>query len=359
VKMETGQSSEVELTMAESLIERLGSPVSSRALLHFMRGEALHHASKLEAAMFEYDQALALAERGFVGSQHMRAGVLVVRAVVQESLGQYEGGGNDLRTALALGLDPDDVNALDALFNLGVHELESAHHDRAKELLVRAIAGYERVYGPRYSSIGHGRLALAQIAIAHEQDAEAERLIVQARELLDTLPGEQAYGLDAHAGLWFARGRVDEAIKLLTHAVEIGVDDTAYLAYLRSRLGSALTEDKQYEQALVQLDQAIVALDGDEPQLDIVPPLTDRGIVWRNLGDLDRSLESLERAVELTPKACPRSLLAARARVELALTLDALGRHEQARETALAAREWLAEMPHEQEILIPIDPLLK
>jgi tetratricopeptide (TPR) repeat protein len=180
-----------------------------------------------------------------------------------------------------------------------------------------------------------------------------------AREVLDAYQDERVYALDAHAALLLSRGRVDEAIGLLTRAVGGDVDDTAYLAYLRSRLGKALTYGAQYEQALVHLDQAIAALDGDPPQADIVGPLTDRGTVWRNLGRLDRSLESLERAVELTPATCDRPLLAAQARVELALTLDALGKHEQARETAREAYALLSNTPDARAALTePVESLL-
>lgn len=359
VKMETGQDSEVELTMAESLVERLGAPPPKQALLHFMRGDALRRASKSSEALAEYDRAVALAERGFVGSQHMLAGLLAVRSIVLESLGRYDEGGKDLHTALALGLNPDDVNILDARFNLGVHELENGHYDRAETLLLGAIEGYERVYGPRYSDIGHGRLALAQISIALGQHDEAERQILRARELLDTQKSGQAYALDAHAGLMLARGRVDEAIEILSGAVELRIDDSAYLAYLRARLGRALVEDEQYERALVQLDQAIVALDSDPGQIDIVRPLIDRGIAWRNLGQLDRSLESLERAVELSPETSGLPWMAALARAQLALTLEALGNLERARATAREAHELIADMPDEREILIPIESLLK
>jgi serine/threonine protein kinase/tetratricopeptide (TPR) repeat protein len=352
VKMETGQNPEVELTMAESLVERLGSPLPKQALLYFVRGDAMRRASKLPEALREYDQTVQLAERGFVGSEHMLAGVLVVRSMVLESLGRYPEGRADLDRALALGLDPDDVNGLDALFNLGVDELNATRYDDAEKLLLQALEGYERVYGPRYPHIGHGRLALARLAMARGQDDEAERQMLLAREVLEAYQDERVYALDAHAALLLSRGRVDEAIGLLTRAVDADVDDTAYLAYLRSRLGRALVDGAQYEQALVHLDQAIVALDGDPPQIDIVAPLTDRGIVWRNLGRLDRSLESLERAVELTPATGDQPLLAAQARVELALTL------EQARETARAAYALLANTPDERATLTPVEALL-
>jgi serine/threonine protein kinase/tetratricopeptide (TPR) repeat protein len=357
VKMVTGQNCEVELAMADSLGERLGASLSRQALLHFLHGDALRHASKPTAALDHYDQAVALAERDFVGSEHMLAGVLVVRSVVLESLGRYEEGGKDLHAALALGLDPDDVNALDALFNLAVHELESGRYDRAEALFLRALEGYERVYGSRYSGVGHGRLALANIAIAREQYDEAERHILRAREVLAAYPDDHAYALDAHAALLLMRERVDEGIEMLMRAIDV-VDDPAYLAYLHARLGRALIESQQYERALAQLDQAIVALDGDPPQIDIVTPLLDRGGVWRTLGRLDRSLESLERAVELTPKTCGLPLLAAQARVELALTLNALGDHEPARAAALEARDFLIDMPDQQETLNPIESLL-
>jgi tetratricopeptide (TPR) repeat protein len=278
--------------------------------------------------------------------------------MVLESLGRYVEGGKDLHAALALGLDPDDVNALDALFNLGVHELESAHYDRAEDLLMRALEGYERVYGPRYSGIGHAQLALANIAITREQYDEAERHILRARELLGAIPDEHAYALDAHAGLLLMRGRVDDAVEILTRAVDV-VEDPAYLAYLRARLGRALSEGRQYEPALVQLDQAIVALDGVPPQIDIVTPLTDRGMALRLLGRLDRSLESLERAVALTPETCGLPVLAGLARAELALTLAALGKHERAREAALEAHEFLADMPDQRKTLAPLESLLK
>jgi tetratricopeptide (TPR) repeat protein len=284
--------------------------------------------------------------------------VLVARAVTQESLGHYDEGDDDLTRALTLGLDPDDVNALDAVFNLGVHDLEARKYDRAEKLLLQAIEGYERVYGSRYPYIGHGQLALTRIAIARKQYDEAERHVLLAREVLDKHPDEYVYALDGHAALLLMLGRVDEAIELLTRAVDSGVDDPAYLAYLRSRLGGALAQGKHYEQALVQLDQAITALDGDPPQIDIVSPLIDRGSVWRELGHLDRSLASLERAVALTPETCGRPSEAAAARVELALTFDALGQSEQAGQAARQAHALLAKMPDEWVMLAPIESLL-
>jgi serine/threonine protein kinase/tetratricopeptide (TPR) repeat protein len=358
VKTETGQSSEVELTMAEPLVERIGSPAPKRTLLYAVRGEALRRTSKANEALDEYNRAIDLAERGFVGSEHMLADLLVQRSMVLESIGRGDEGRADLDRALTLGLNPDDVNGLDALFNFGVHEIDAKNNDRAEQLLLQALEGYERVYGPRYPYIGHARLALARIALARGQDEEAELQVLRAREVLDAYRDERVYALDAHAALLLSRGRVEEAIGLLTRAVDGDVDDTAYLAYLRSRLGRALCDGRQYEQALVHLDQAIEALDGDPPQIDIVAPLTDRGTVWRNLGHLDRSLESLMRAVELTPITCDQPLLAAEARVELALTLDALGQHEEAREAAHAAYELLDKLPDERATLSPVESLL-
>jgi serine/threonine protein kinase/tetratricopeptide (TPR) repeat protein len=355
VEMEIGQDPAVELEMADTLVERLGEPAPKRALMHFAYGDALRLAAEPSEARDQYDRAIELIEReNFVGNEHLLASALVVRAVVGQALGDREQAVEDLERAVLL----DPVHALHATFNLAVHELEARNLDRAEVLLLQALAGYERVYGPRYPQIGHGQLALAQIAIARGRFGEAEQLMASAAEVLAESEADLAHVLDAHASLHLQRGRVDEAIRMLERAVDASRGEPINQAYLRSRLGRALAEGGQYEQALAQLDQAIVALDGDPPKIDIVGALVDRGNILRDLGRLDRAIESLERAVELTPMTGGLPLQGAQARVGLALTLDALGRESQARDVALQAQTLVANTPDERETLAPILEML-
>jgi tetratricopeptide (TPR) repeat protein/predicted Ser/Thr protein kinase len=346
------ENSQLPMALAETYVERLGHRPVHQVALHLLRARILEPTGARDEALDELDQALNLAEAGFLGSEAMLVEALVMRSSVLAALGRAEEARADLERALELA--PNQARTATALFDLGVVELGNSRFEEARALLLEALAAFERIYGPDYDFIGHGRLALSQVAINREQLDEARHWIEQALEILDEDHEDHAYALDARASLRMQQGDYEGAIAdaraALAHAARVSPEDQAYLGYLHAQLGRALRYNDDCEGAIPELDRAIDILDTDPPTLDVVQPLLDRGIAQRVLGQHHLARRSLERAVELMPPSAGYPRRAAEVRVELATTLAELGQHAQARELASEAKELLEAIPEHRAL---------
>jgi len=320
------------LDVAAAHVRQLGDQPQHRFALHRTRGRALHTFGQLDDALAAFDQAVALAEAGFDGSERVLVNVLSRRASVLADMGEYPAVRSDLERALRIGdgIGADSPVVLDALFNLAVSEMEAGEIDLAERHYHAALDGFGRVFGDDYAFIGHGHLGLAQIALDHTDYDQAELEIERALEILDPDHPDHIFALDAAATLAHENKRYAESAERLRQALELldpGAAGIPSRAYYHGRLGRALMLGGHEDEALVEFDRAQALFDQIEPSIDLVQVLVDRAHIKVGRGDVDGAQAILERALELTPLDCGHAIEAATVRVDLARLYAERGNH--------------------------------
>ena len=141
----------------------------------------------------------------------------------------------------------------------------------------------------------------------------------------------------AFAGL----GDFEQSVRILRDALDITVaetgDDSAATARVRYRLGNALRQNSELDEAEALIRQSIAWLQRNGPgEIDLAQAYNALGIVQRNLGRLEDAERSLRESIRLRIERDGESSLQLGASYHnLARTLRSMGRHEEARSFAL------------------------
>jgi tetratricopeptide (TPR) repeat protein len=191
-------------TEAEELHERLGELWKAGRY-----AEALPVAERLVS--------LARAEAGAAGEDE--AAALNDLALIHKQLGNLVQAENAFQQALAAGEAGDHAHCVAAtLNNLGMLYLERNEPGRAGDLLGRALALRERVFGPDHPETAN---SLNNLGLACREAGELEQALAIRGRVLGPEHPDVAAALNTLAGAYAALGRRDRATPLLRRALEI------------------------------------------------------------------------------------------------------------------------------------------
>ncbi|MFO7564539.1 MAG: protein kinase [Enhygromyxa sp.] len=341
----------LEFMFAAAAVEQLGQPKRQAAILALARGLAWSTSGQPGQAVGEFNRGLEIAKAGFVGSELVVSDILAARSAANASLGHLKEARADLEQVVST-RGVRNRPQLDALFDLAVVESESGDLDGAERDIVEAMRGYEALFGADYDSLGHGHLALANIAMRRADLEAAVRSIEAALVILDERHDEHHWALDGLASIQLERGDhlgAEETLRrAIAHQQRTGVVDAARLAYFEGRLGLALRQRGQFDAAISEFDRAIARLEQQqvEAPLTLAMLLLRRGETRLFQGEPLLALSSLERAVELAPVDCGDAWLAGEVRLTTAESLARLNiRRDDQRALARAAAELLRDIP--------------
>src|SRR6056297_3121498 len=172
-------------------------------------------------------------------------------------------------------------------------------------------------------------LDLLNTAAERLPDALASEPMVRARLM-------EQVGM-AFAGL----GDFEQSIRILREALDITLEETGEdsidTAQARSRLGDALRQHSQLDEAEALLQASIERLQRDDAgEIGLSQALNGLGIVQRNLGKYEEAERSLRRSIKLhIERDGESSLPLAASYFNLSRTLRSLDRYEEARTLAL------------------------
>ena len=232
----------LEFRMAEAAVAQIGAPRRQQLTLDLARGVTLVEAGRNRDALEVLDRAVAITEREPDELELTGARLLTVRARALAALGRMSESRADLeRSAAVTTIRTRDQ--LDARFDLAVLQLEAGEVEGAEADFRAAMAGYAAVFGPRFESIGHGHLALANIALKREDHDEARAEFERAIAVFGEDHPDHDWILDGLAAVQLQTGETAAGIASLeaaiAHRAGVDPDDHGRLAYLHTRLGIA------------------------------------------------------------------------------------------------------------------------
>ncbi|PRQ07791.1 serine/threonine-protein kinase [Enhygromyxa salina] len=343
--------SSLEFALARAAVSSLGDRPIDHCGLRWAQARVFEAHGQLGDALAEFDEVVALARAGFLGSEHTLVWALKARASVAAALGRDEQARADLVSALQLRdqLGADDVGILQATLDLAILELGQHDYAAAERHFTQARAGYARVHGPEFANVGHATLGLAEVALARDQLDDAEQLVAEALKIFTVDHLDHAWALDASASIALRQGAfvpaVDALERALSHSMAVTPDNEQELGYRHGRLGHALARLGQHERALTEFELAIELLDGDPAPVDQVTPLIDLGTLRLELGQPELAQAAFERAMAVTAAADGRPTLAAEARIGLAEVAGQLGDDARRLELATEAERLVRDLP--------------
>jgi predicted O-linked N-acetylglucosamine transferase (SPINDLY family) len=247
-----------------ALIERRRNPES-----YYKRGNAQTGLGRLEAALADYDQAIALDPK-YSKALCNRGAVLERLARLDEAFTSYQ---------QAITLDPDDFLAY---YNQGSVLKELGRFDEA-------LASYERAIALKADQPE----AYVNRANVLRQLKRYEAAVVSYNEAIALSPRSLLRHL-AYDGRGLALAdlkRYDEAIA--SHDEAIKLDPVDHLSH--SNRGSALKNLRRLEEALASFEQSLF-LKQDYPDAYFY-----RGQVLQEMSRFEAAIDSFDRAIELTP----------------------------------------------------------
>ncbi|MCC5478719.1 tetratricopeptide repeat protein [Streptomyces barringtoniae] len=286
--------------VAGLLLDRARGEEPWRATACAVRGDALARGGDQQAALDEYERALAL------DPSLVRA--LRGKVLARSSLADYRGALEDLRRVLEL--EPDNP------YNMFLHGEHLRILGRYEEAVADLDQGIRLDPGQAFAwaSRGAARLALGELDDAH---ADLNRAL--------ELNPDYAWALARRARLWRARRDRTRQLADLDRALALQPD----WAWGRCERGDALRGAGRDEEALVDYDRAL-ALDPD-----YASAYASRGASQANLGRLQEAVADLDRALRLNPVYV--WALERRAEVHRRLGEDALAEADEAHAARLCA----------------------
>ena len=393
----------------EALLDRLGPRASLRARLLESRArmassqgrfdDAVEHALAAVALLREgdddllrarllgsagfhlqlagrYDDAVAYFERAIDSSRHVLgpghpdlANQLVNLSIVQppeQSEATLVRAEAILRDAFPDG-HPDLAKVLG---NLGLRQLDRGAYDEAEATLREAIAMQERAWPEGHPHLGHTLQYLAdtlnEVGRRDEALAIAERALAVRRATLPTDHADIGRALRLIGAIHYDAGRVPAARKAYEQALAVFErslpPDHPLIAGALSGIGECAVVEHDSARALEVCTRAL-ALEQKahgEDALDLVPHLSCLAAAHQDRGEDEEAVVLLERALVLWSDQDVGPLLPAQIRLQLATSLDRLGR-DRPRVVALAQQVLaaIATLPGARERLVaPAERLL-
>jgi tetratricopeptide (TPR) repeat protein len=297
-RMREGQVREaIELlTRARNLVERPEFSDLERADVVFRLGMARYKLSSIQTAMNLFDEALKLAERSELPSDHLRSNILAWRSRCYRRRRDLEAAREDVELALELAEGLNDREAMaHVFFQASLVADREGHWVLSRNYAERARALYEELsdrqnLGRVMNSIGYINFLLGHPdeAIAFLKDAF--RIHIELGKDADA-----AHDVNSLAQVHLRTGDVQRAEEQARHALEMLGDRVDFLDEIGNAqlvLGRALLEQNR-------LDESEEALRAAEQAYDQLSSGSHRATVWVAQGDLATRRGDHTRAARL------------------------------------------------------------
>src|ERR687885_870920 len=254
-RMREGQVREaIELlTRARALTEHDGFSDIERADVLFRLGVARYKLSSIQTAIGLFDEALKLAERSPLPSDHLRSNILAWRSRCYRRRRDLEAAREDVERALELaeGLNDRHTTA-DIYFQASIIADREGHWVLARSYAERAKAIYEEIsdrrnLGRLMNNLGGINFLLGHPGEAVELLKEAFRLHLEAGS-----DAEAAYSVSSIADVHLKTGDAKTAEAPARHALQLFGDRVDHLdgrGIAQLTLGRALLEQDRLDEA--------------------------------------------------------------------------------------------------------------
>jgi tetratricopeptide (TPR) repeat protein len=284
-RMREGQVREaIELLdRARVLTERDGFSDVERADVLFWLGVARYKLSSVQTAIGLFDEAMKLAERSQLPSDHLRSNILAWRSRCYRRRRDLEAAREDVERALELaeGLNDRHTTA-DIFFQASIIADREGHWVLARSYAERARAIYEEISDRRNLGRLMNNLGGINFLLGHPDEAisllkEAFRLHLEVGS-----DAEAAHAVSGMADVHLKTGDVKKAEEQARHALQLLGDRVDFLdgiGMAQLVLGRSLLEQDR-------LDEAEVAFRSAESAFDQLSSASHRAAAWVAQGDL-------------------------------------------------------------------------
>jgi tetratricopeptide (TPR) repeat protein len=285
VRMRRGEVREAIalLERARALSEGDSFSDVERADILFRLGVARYKLNSIQTALALFDEALKVAERSEIPSDHLRSNVLAWRSRCYRRRRDLEAAREDVERALELaeGLN-DRRTAADIYFQASIIADRQGHWVLARSYAERAKAAYEEVadrtnLGRLMNNLGGINFLLGHPGEAIAFLKDAVRIALEVGN-----DAEAAHAVNGIAQVHLRTGDVTRAEEQARYALELlgdRIDEVAEIGNAQLVLGRALLEQNR-------LDEAEVAFRAGENAYDQLSSASHRATAWVAQGDL-------------------------------------------------------------------------
>jgi len=271
------------LDRARVLTEHEGFSDLERADVLFRLGVARYKLSSVQTAINLFDEALKLAERTQLPSDHLRSNILSWRSRCYRRRRDLEAAREDVERALELaeGLN-DRRTTADIYFQASIIADREGHWVLARSYAERARAIYEEISDQR--NLGRLMNNLGGINFLLGQPDQAIKFLKDAFRIHLEVgsDAEAAFSVSSLADVHLKTGEIEKAEEQARHALKLLGDRVEFLDGIGMSqlvLGRALLEQDR-------LDEADEAFKAAESAFDQLSSASHRAAAWVAQGDL-------------------------------------------------------------------------
>src|ERR671935_2721267 len=284
-RMREGQIREaIELLdRARVLTEREGFSDVERADVLFRLGVARYKLSSVQTAIGLFDEAMKLAERSQLPSDHLRSNILAWRSRCYRRRRDLEAAREDVERALELaeGLNDRHTTA-DIFFQASIIAEREGHWVLARSYAERAKAIYEELADRRNLGRLVNNLGYITFLLGNADDAVS--FLKDAFRIALEIGNDEgaAHAVNSLAQVHLRTGNIARAEEQARHAIELLGDRVDYLDEMGNAqlvLGRALLEQDR-------LEEAEAAFKAAERAFDQLSSASHRASAWVAQGDL-------------------------------------------------------------------------
>ncbi len=285
VRMRRGEVREaIELLeRARALSESSAFSDVERADVLFRLGVARYKLNSIQTALGLFDEALKLAERSEIPSDHLRSNVLAWRSRCYRRRRDLEAAREDVERALELAESLNDKRtSADIYFQASIIADREGHWVLARSYAERAKAAYEEVADRTNLGRLMNNLGGINFLLGHPEEAiaflkDAVRIALEVGN-----DAEAAHAVNGIAQVHLRTGDVARAEEQARYALELlgdRVDEVSEIGNAQLVLGRALLEQDR-------LDEAEEAFRAGERAYDQLSSASHRASAWVAQGDL-------------------------------------------------------------------------
>jgi tetratricopeptide (TPR) repeat protein len=271
------------LERARALCEGTSFSDIERADVLFRLGVARYKLNSIQTAIGLFDEALKLAERSEIPSDHLRSNVLAWRSRCYRRRRDLEAAREDVERALELaeGLN-DKRTAADVYFQASIIADREGHWVLARSYAERAKAAYEELsdrgnLGRLLNNLGGINFLLGHPEEAVDFLKDAVRIALEVGN-----DAEAAHAVNGIAQVHLRTGEIKRAEEQARYALELlgdRVDELSEIGNAQLVLGRSLLEQDR-------LDEADEAFQAGERAYDQLSSGSHRASAWVAQGDL-------------------------------------------------------------------------
>jgi tetratricopeptide (TPR) repeat protein len=271
------------LEQARALSEGDSFSDVERADVLFRLGVARYKLNSIQTALALFDEALKLAERSEIPSDHLRSNVLAWRSRCYRRRRDLEAAREDVERALELAESLNDKRtAADIYFQASIIADREGHWVLARSYAERAKAAYEEVADRTNLGRLMNNLGGINFLLGHPDEAvaflkDAVRIALEVGN-----DAEAAHAVNGIAQVHLRTGDITRAEEQARYALDLlgdRVDEVAEIGNAQLVLGRALLEQDR-------LDEAEEAFRAGEAAYDQLSSASHRASAWVAQGDL-------------------------------------------------------------------------